>query len=139
MRLSTWATRTRPRRSRRFRVSPTANATSCAAARPCACSAKEERSDCIDRRQRARARRLRTDPPAWAARAARRRARRRLDARQRRELAARGADAARGAAAADGPAAAARRAELGVARIRDARRLLAFPRDAGRSRPARDL
>ena len=50
-----------------------------------------------------------------------------------------GADAAHRAAAADGAAAAARRAELGVARVRHARRLLALRRGAGRAQAQGDL
>ena len=48
-------------------------------------------------------------------------------------------DAAHGAAAADGPAAAARPAQLGLARVRHARGLLALPRGAGRARAQGDV
>ena len=48
-----------------------------------------------------------------------------------------GADAAHRAAAADGAAAAARRAELGLARVRHARRLLALPGGAGQRASSR--
>ena len=71
--------------------------------------------------------------------AARRRARRGVDHRQCRELEPDRSDAAHGAAAADGPAAAARRAELGVARVRHARGLLALPRGAGRAQAQGDV
>ena len=60
--------------------------------------------------------------------AAGRRPPRRVDDRQRRGLGHRAADAADRAAAADGPAAAARPAELGLARVRHAGRLLAAAR-----------
>ena len=91
------------------------------------------------RPQPARPPALPADPQAAAAEAARRRARRGLDHRQCRELEPARRHAAHRAAAADGPAAAARRAQLVVARIRHAGRLLAFPRGAGQPQAQGDL
>ena len=75
----------------------------------------------------ARPRALRTDHPPRALHAAGQCPRRRMDHRQRGKLAAGAGDAPCGAAAAHGSAAAARHPQLVLARIRHARRLLAFP------------
>src|SRR5205809_7962534 len=91
---------------------------------------KKERSDDGDyRRQCSRPAGLRADPPAAGAASSERRARGGVDHRQCRELESGRGDAARRAAAADGTAVAAGCPELVLARIWNARWVLALRRN----------